>query len=55
MQIFTKIINKNHIIHIDDNEENKIDKLNELLEEITNFNRNFFWLKFLSVKFNLKS
>ena len=45
MQIFTKIINKTQIINIDDNEENKIKKLNELLEEITNFNRNFFWLK----------
>ena len=45
MQIFTKIINKTHILNIDDNEENKIDKLNELLEERTNFNRNFFWLK----------
>lgn len=45
MQIFIKIINKTHVIHIDNNEEKKIDKLNELLEEITNFNRNFFWLK----------
>ena len=52
MQIFTKIINKNHIIHIDDNEENKIDKLNELLEEITNFNRNFFWLKSSGIVLN---
>lgn len=45
MQLFIKINNKTQVMNIDNNEENKMDKLNELVEELTHFNRNFFWLK----------
>ena len=42
MQLFIKINNKTKVMNIDNNEENKMDKLNELVEELTNFNRNLF-------------
>lgn len=45
MQLFAKINSKTNVINVDDNENNKLEKIIEIIEELTNFNRNCFLIK----------